>query len=292
MTLHHLLLAGICLVVYGTPVRLPNTTPTLDSDCNGQCACSVATVGLTHATDVKSKPSDTEQVTSLILNVGVEGTAGPHQRPEGIDPVTQTENGDSLDGRSEPSEAGKEAWSQRGQLKKVRSTSEMGHAERQSEAGSVLSEEPETTKEATSTGGKKQLDIDMSTVRLTPGRFLASSTTTPQLSITVRESKEQGGEDRLRLPGEGDSHQGKDPDTGLPTPEAPHLSARFQRLTSHSPTPPSAFVSTPLTTWGNDGATVSPLSDPLLPEIGPNLMPKEDGPESLWTEAARPGGGK
>lgn len=291
LTLHHLLLAGICLCAYGTPVRLPDITPTQDSDCDGQCASSVATVGLTHTPDVKSKPTDTEQLTGLKLNVGVGGTAGPHRRPEGIEPVTQTENGDSLDGRSEPSEAGREAWSHRGELKKVRSTSEMGHAERQSEVASVLPVESESTKEATSTGGKKQLNVDMSTPRLTPGRFLASSTVTPQMSITDRESKDQGGEDRTRLLGEGDSHQAKDPDTSLPSSEPPNPSARSQRLVSHSPTPLSVFVSTPMTIWGNHRATISPLSEPLLPEIGPNLMPKEDGPESLWTEAARPGGG-
>lgn len=231
-------------------------------------------------------------MTGLVLNVGVGGTAGPHGRPEGIDPVTQTENGDSLDGRSGPSEAGREAWSHRDEVKKVESTSEMGHAERQSDVASVLFVESESTKEATSTGGKNNLDIDMTTPRLIPVRLLASSTATPQLSIPARESKAQGGEHRTRLPGEGegDSHQSKDTDTSLPSSEPPNPSAPFQRLTSQSPTPLS--VSTPLTIWGNDGATVSPLSDPLLPEIGPNLMPKEDGPESLWTEAARPGGGK
>lgn len=288
LTLHHLLLAGICLCVYGTPVRLPDITPTQD----GQCASPGATVALTHTTVVKSKPTDAEQVTGLKLNVGVGGMADPHGRHKGIEAVTQTENGDSLDGGSEPSEAGREVWSHRGELKKVRSTSEMGRAERQSEVASVLSVESKSTIEATSTGGRKQVSLDMSTPRLSPVRFLASSTATPQMSITVREIKDQGEEDRTRLPSEDDSQQGKDPETSLPSSEPPNPSARFQRLISQSSAPLSVFVSTPVTIWGNGGATVSPLSEPLLPEIGPNLMPKEDGPESLWTEAARPGGGK
>ncbi len=305
-TLHGLLLAGTCLCVCGTPVHLPNLTPTQDSDCDGQCAGSVTTIGSAHTTDVKSEPSDTEHVTGLISNVGAGGGAGPRGQPEGIAPVTQTENGDSLDGRSGLSEAGGEAWSQRSEEKKVGSASEMGDAERQSEAASVLPVDPEGGKEdlpATSepilspTGGRKQLNVAVSTTRLTPDGFLASSTAPPQLSITARESKEQGGEDRTKLPGNADSIQDKDPETSLTSStEPPNPGAKIQKLTSHSPIPPSVFVSlrtsTPLSIWGHDGATISSLPDPLLPEIGPNLMPREDGPESLWTEATRPGGGK
>ncbi|XP_035534817.1 armadillo-like helical domain-containing protein 4 isoform X2 [Morone saxatilis] len=259
-TLHRLLLAGLlCLCVDGTPVPLQNFTPGQDSDCDRQCASSVTTVGSMLTTDVKSEPSDTEHVTGLILNVGARGGAGPHGRPEGTAPVTQTANGDSFDGRSGPSEAGGEAWSQRSEVKKVGSTSEMGDAQRQSEAVSVLPVDPEVP---------------------------------PQLSITA--SKDQSGEDRTKLPGYGDSLQDKDPETSSPSSkEPPTPGERMQKLTSHSPIPPSVFVSprtsTPLSIWGHSGATISSLPDPLLPEIGPNLMPREDGPESLWTEAARPG---
>ncbi|KAM4713107.1 uncharacterized protein armh4 [Anableps anableps] len=43
--------------------------------------------------------------------------------------------------------------------------------------------------------------------------------------------------------------------------------------------------------WGHDGPTKSSSSDLILPEIGPlNMMPRDDGLESLWTEAARPAG--
>ncbi|XP_044026225.1 uncharacterized protein LOC122863627 isoform X2 [Siniperca chuatsi] len=290
-TLHRLLLAGTCLCVYGTPVRLPNFTPTQDSGCDEQCAVLVTTVGSTNAPDVKSEPSDT----------GAGGGAGSHGQPQAIAPVTQTENGDSLDGRFGPSEVGGEAWSQKSEVKKVGSMSEMGDAQRQSEAASVLPVDPEGRKEdkpvtsgpiLSSTGGRKQLDIAVSITRLTPDGFLPSSTAPPQLSITARESKDQGGEDPTKLPGRGDSLQDKDPETSSPSStEPPNPGARVQKLTSHSPIPPSVFVSsTPLSIWGHDGATISSLPDPLLPEIGPNLMPREDGPESLWTEAARPSG--
>ncbi|XP_023286123.1 uncharacterized protein C14orf37 homolog isoform X1 [Seriola lalandi dorsalis] len=299
--LHRLLLAGTCLCVYGTPVHLSDFTPTQDSGCDGECASSVKTVRSTDTTDVKSKPSDTEHVTGLILNVGAGGGAGPHGQPEGIAPLTQTENEGSLDGRSGRSEAGGEAWSQSGKVKNVGSSSETGDADRQSEATSVRSVESESTKEdipvfdeheSTSTGGEKQSDtVHMSTSRLTPGGLLASSTAPPQLEP----SDSQGGADRTRLPGGGYSLQDKDPEKSTPSStEPPNPSARIQRLTSHSPIPSSVFVSprtsTSLTIWGHDGATVSSLPDPLLPEIGPNLMPREDGPESLWTEAVRPGG--
>nr|XP_020459398.1 uncharacterized protein C14orf37 homolog isoform X2 [Monopterus albus] len=300
--LHHLLLAGTCLGVYGTAVLLPDFTPTQDNDCDRQCASSLRSAGSSHTTDVKSVPSDAERVTGMILNVDVGGVAGPHGRPEGIDPMTHAENGDSLDGKSGPSAAGGETWSQRREIKKVGSTSEMGEAEGQSEAASVLSVGSVTTKvykpvmdeqKSTVTGGRKKLDIDMNIPKLTPGGFSASFTAPLLLSITARESKDPGGEDRTRLPG--DSHQSKDPRTSLTSSTEPqHPSAQIQSLTSQSPITSSVFVSsrtsTPLTIWGHDGAAIPSIPDPLLPEIGPNLMPREDGPESLWTEAARPGG--
>lgn len=75
----------------------------------------------------------------------------------------------------------------------------------------------------------------------------------------------------------------------------PYAPLWTQRLSSSSPIPSLMFVtpqtSTPLTVWRRDGATVSSPSDPILPEIGPNMMSRDDL-ESLWTEAARPAGGK
>ncbi|XP_032398481.1 uncharacterized protein armh4 isoform X2 [Etheostoma spectabile] len=296
-TLHRLLLAGTCLCVYGTPVHLPNFTPTQDRDCDGQCASSVTTVGSTHTTDVKSEPSNTEHVTGLVVNAGAEGGAGPLGRPEGTDPVTQTENGDSLDGRFGSSDAGGEAWSQRSGVKKFGSSSEMGDA--QSESAVVLSVDPEdkvdtpVIKPALSpTRGRKQLDTAGSTTGFTPDGYIASSRVPPQLSIPAREGKDQG--EQAKLPGCGDSLLDKDPETSLPSSAEPNAGEWIQKRTSHSPTHPSVFAS-PLTSthlpiWGNDGATMSSLTDPLLAEIGLNLMPREDGPESLWTEAARPSG--
>ncbi|XP_031722047.1 armadillo-like helical domain-containing protein 4 [Anarrhichthys ocellatus] len=279
--LHRLLLAGTCLCVCGTPVHLPNSPPTQ--------ASSVTTVGSMHTTDVKSEPSDTELVTGLILNVGAVGGAGPHGQPEGMDPVTQTENGDSFGGRSGPSEAGGEAWSQSSGVKKFGSSSEMGDDQGQTEAAAVLSVEPDVRQEdiavdnqpvLSSTGGRKLLDTAV-TVR---DGFLASSSEAPQLSITASEAKDQGEEDQTKL----------DPETSLPsTTEPPNPGTPIQTPASHSSIPPTVFVSprtsTLLSIWGHD-ETMSSLPDPLLPEIGPNLMPREDGPESLWTEAARPSG--
>ncbi|XP_034755805.1 uncharacterized protein LOC117961335 isoform X2 [Etheostoma cragini] len=286
-TLHRLLLAGTCLCVYGTPVHLPNT-PTQDSDCDGQCASPVTTAGSTHTTDVKSEPSDSEHVTGLILNAGPEGGAGPLGRPEGTDPVTQAENGDSLDGRFGSSDAGGEAWSQRSGVKEVGSSSEMGDA--QSEL--VLSVDPEDKEDIPGLRIKPVLSPAGSTTGFAPDGYLASSRVPPQLSITAREGKDQGEE--AKLPSNGDSLQDKDPETSLPSSAEPNTGEWIQKLTSHSPTHPSVFASaltsTHLPIWGNDGATISSLTDPLLPEIGLNLMPREDGPESLWTEAARPSG--
>lgn len=63
-----------------------------------------------------------------------------------------------------------------------------------------------------------------------------------------------------------------------------------------SPVPPMVFVSiqtsTPLSSWGHEGPPTLSVQEPLLPDMGSNLMPREDGPESLWTEATRPGGSK
>lgn len=300
--LHHLLfLSGTCLCVYGNPILLPNITPTQDGSCDGQCASSVTT----HPTE--SKLSDTKDLSDPILNVGAEGGAGSHGRrtgPEGIDLLTQTENGDSLDGRSGPSVTGGEEWSQSSKVKKAGSVSEMGNAHRQSEVDSVLSVNPESTKEPvlTPTGERKQLDMAVSTPRMTPDGFSASSAAPPQTEVSSlskelipeKKKNDQGGE-YGKTPEAGDSLHGKDTETSWPSStEPPNPSVRIQRLTSHSPVPPSVFASprTSLSIWGHDGATTSTLPDPLLPEIGPNLVPKEDGLESLWTEAARPSGGK
>lgn len=264
--LQPLLLAGTCLCVCGTPVHLPDAKPEYDHDCYGQCVSSRTTVGSTHSADEKPEPSGSEHATGLMWKAGVGGGAGPHGQPEGTAPVTQIEKGYILDGRLGMREAGGEAWSQRREAEKVGSTSEMGEAQRPSETASVLPVYPDTPGEAmlSPTGGRQQVDIAGTTTRLPPDGFL------------VRESKDQDGEDRTKTLGYGDS--------------------QIQKLTSHSSIPPMVFVSpqtsTPLSITSHDGATMSSLPEPLLPEMGPNLMPREDGPESLWTEATRLSGGK
>lgn len=63
-----------------------------------------------------------------------------------------------------------------------------------------------------------------------------------------------------------------------------------------SPVPPMVFVSiqtsTPLSAWGHEGPPNPSVQEPLLPDMGANLMPREEVPECLWTEATRPSGSK
>lgn len=259
-----LLLAGTCLCVCGAPVLLQGLKASQDG--------SVTLGKLTQGTDVKFLSSDAE---GLMLNVGAGGGTGPHGQPEGIEAVTQTENGDSSDRRSGLSEAAGEAWSQRSKEKKSGNRSEMGD----SETASVLFDEKEEAPfNIEPTGGRKHLDADMST-RLSPGGLLASTGEPPQQASGSQKS------DRTKLPGLDSS-----PETN------PHSSTEATDLhiptTSHGD-PPLLFVTprtfTNLMNWGSDGATMSSLPDPFLAEIRQNLMPKEDGSESLWTEAAKPG---
>lgn len=272
-------------------MQLPNFDPaTQDSSFEGECGSSLITARPIRAIDVEPSPTDTEHVTGLLVNVGGGGGTGPDGRPEGIDPLTQTENGDSLDGRSGPSEDGGEAWSQR---REVKSGSEIGDSERQSQAASVEPESrqedvPVSSEDLSPTGEGKDTDMDLSTPERTPGRLLDFTTAPPQLDA-VSETKLSGF----------DPFQDKDPEPSLTSssePPNPSMSLWTRKLTSQNPIPPLVFItprtSTPFALWSHDGATISSLPDPYLPEIGPNLMPREDGPESLWTEASRPAGGE
>ncbi|XP_061785108.1 uncharacterized protein [Nerophis lumbriciformis] len=55
-----------------------------------------------------------------------------------------------------------------------------------------------------------------------------------------------------------------------------------------SPASPQTFMALPL--LANEGPLMPTPPEPLLPDIEPNMMPKDDSTESLWTEAARSGG--
>lgn len=234
---------------------------------------------------MRSESSGGKHVTSLFWKVGAGGGAGPHGRPEGTALVTQTEKGNSLDGRSGLSEAGGEVWRRRSLVKKV-GIRETGDARRQST--SVLPVYPDIpiTSEAVviSTGGRSQIDV--STMRFPPGGFLASFTALPQMNIAAKDNRDQSEEEQSKPFPYADSVRDKEPSFGD--------QEWSQKPTPHSPIPPLVFVSPQTSTspWGHDGATISFLPDPLLPEIGSNLMPREDGPENLWTEAMRPSGGK
>ncbi|XP_052326699.1 armadillo-like helical domain-containing protein 4 isoform X2 [Oncorhynchus keta] len=120
VTLHHLLLAGVCLCVYSTPVPpLHDYAPsTQDSGCDGQAGepmegepcLTPATPVSVISTSVQSGPSDpgrlsygmaehrTGSWTDLSENVGAGGGTGPDvdgSELGGIEPVTQVGNRDS-----------------------------------------------------------------------------------------------------------------------------------------------------------------------------------------------------
>ncbi|XP_039873558.1 armadillo-like helical domain-containing protein 4 isoform X2 [Simochromis diagramma] len=288
--LHHLLLTGTCLCVYGAPLNLPHFSPTHAGSCEGLCASSVTTTGSTHATDLKPTPSDSRHESDLTVNVGGGGGTGPHERPRGTDAVTQTENGDSIDGRSRLSEAGGEAWSQSAEIEKIGSKSEMRDSEKQSESvdsESKKEDAPVHGEHLIPTGGTEQSDMDTSTRKRTPSRLLTSTSAPSHLQTSYSQKSNPAGAYGTKS---FDSHWDKDTERSLPEPPNPSVSLWTQ--TSHSPTPHvfTHQTSSPLGIWGHDSTTMSSLPDPFLPEIGPSLIPREDGPESLWTEAARPGG--
>ncbi|KAK5605986.1 hypothetical protein CRENBAI_002613 [Crenichthys baileyi] len=108
------------------------------------------------------------------------------------------------------------------------------------------------------------------------------------------QKSKQGGTDRTR-PSAFDGQDEYSEATLQSSTKPPNTPLWSPKLASLSPIPPLLLVtpqtSTHLTLWGHDGPTKSSPSDRILPEIGPlNLMPRDDGLESLWTEAARPAG--
>ncbi|XP_056872138.1 armadillo-like helical domain-containing protein 4 isoform X3 [Takifugu flavidus] len=85
-----------------------------------------------------------------------------------------------------------------------------------------------------------------------------------KMNITKRESRDQGdAKDKEHKPDRTDHHPSSIPPLDFATPR----------------------TSTPF--WDHYGPTGSSQPDPLLPDIGANLMPRDDGPQSVWTEATR-----
>ena len=83
----------------------------------------------------------------------------------------------------------------------------------------------------------------------------------------------------------------EDPAPGLPSSqEPPEGPAEGQGPQVPGPTPSVApSLGAPpfpvMVEWGPDGATAPIVPDLLLAEVGADVMPKTEGPESLWSEA-------
>lgn len=138
-------------------------------------------------------------------------------------------------------------------------------------------------------GGDEERQVgsrEEASARSPPGGDPASVTAAPPSSSTA------GGDSEEEEPGE--PLRDKEPGPEL-APTAEGLQAASPSP-PRSPVPPMVFVSlqtsTPLSAWGREGPPTPSVQEPLLPDMGANLMPREDGPESLWTEATRSGGSK
>ncbi|XP_024860194.1 armadillo-like helical domain-containing protein 4 isoform X2 [Kryptolebias marmoratus] len=113
-----------------------------------------------------------------------------------------------------------------------------------------------------------------------------------------RQNKEKPVDDETASPTGGRDQGDAERGTRLSFPDSessdPYSPLWTQKVASSSPIPSLMFApprtSAPLAVWGRDGAPVPSPSDPILPEMGPNMMSRDDGLESLWTEAARPAG--
>lgn len=200
--------------------------------------------------NLRSESAGVKGATGLLWKFGAGGGVAPREAPGGAALATQTENGDGREGRSGSSVAGGEVRSNRSEIKPVGIASEKTDSQRQAPLLSPLFADP------------------LVTPKLPPNLplegILAPPSPSPQTKVTKRESRDQGdSKDKERQPDWSDHHPSSIPPLDLITPQ----------------------TSTPL--WDQYGPTVSSLPDPLLPDIGPNLMPREDGPESVWTEATR-----
>ncbi|XP_015239952.1 PREDICTED: uncharacterized protein C14orf37 homolog isoform X1 [Cyprinodon variegatus] len=277
--LRGLLLAETCLYAYGAPTYVPGFNQMQDSSCEEHCASSVTADRVTYSTE--PVPLDKEHVTSFILNAAAGGGTGLHGGPEGIGPVTQTKNGDSAHRRIGLSPADREAQ------KKIESVSE------EEDIGSVKKAKPVSGEPFGPTDGRGRLDADINTPARTSGSFEASIT--PQMDFFYSQKSKEGGKDGTK-PSAFDDEEDEYSEATLQSFTEPLNTPLWsQKMGSLSSIPPLLMgtpqASTHLTVWGHDGPTKSLPSDVILPEIGPlNMMPKDDGLESLWTEAARPAG--
>ncbi|MED6276216.1 hypothetical protein CHARACLAT_000998 [Characodon lateralis] len=272
------LLAETFLYVYGAPTYIPGFNQMQDSSREEHCTSSVPTDEVTYSTE--SVPLDKVHVTSFIVNVGAGGGTGPHGGPEGIGPVTQTKNGDSVHRQFGLSKADHEA------RKKIESISV------EEDVDSVKEDKPVNGEPLGPKNWREPVDIVMNTHTRTSGSFWASIT--PQMDSFYSQKSKQGGTDRTR-PSAFDGQDEYSEATLQSSTKPPNTPLWSPKLASLSPIPPLLLVtpqtSTHLTVWGHDGPTNSSPSDRILPEIGPlNMMPRDDGLESLWTEAARPAG--
>ncbi|CAF89325.1 unnamed protein product [Tetraodon nigroviridis] len=216
--------------------------------------CSGGCAGSLKPQNLRSEPSGVKSVTGPLWKVDA-GGAAPHEAPTGESLVTQAENWDGRDGISGSTVAGGGVWNDRGEIKKFGIASQTRDSQTQS---SPFPDHPVPPKQA-----------HVPTARFPLDGILAPSSTSPQMNITKRASTDQGdSEDKEQEPDWTDYHPSSIPPLDFITPQN----------------------AAPI--WDQYGPTEPSLPDPLLPDIGTNLMPKEDGPESVWTEATRASEGK
>lgn len=237
--------------------------------CLGVCGTPVHLPGVQHnqdgdcfgecAKNQRSEHSGVQSGTGLLWKVGAGGGAGPHGPPTGESLVTQTENWDDHDGISGSTGAGGGVWNNRSEIRKVGIASQTRDSQRQSSSAPPLfPDHPVTPKKA-----------DVPTATFPLDGILAPPTILPQMNMTKRASRDQGDpKDKDHEADWADYHPSSIPPLDVVTPQN------------------SAPV------WDQYGPSVASLPDPLFPDIGANLMPKEDGPESVWTEATRASEGK
>lgn len=228
----------------------------------GMCLCVCGTPvhlpGVQHNQDLRSEHAPVKSVTGLLWKVGAGGGAAPHEPPMGDSLVTQTENWDSRDGISGSAVAGGGVWSDRSEIKKAAIASQTRDSQRHpSSVAPPFLDHPVTPKQA------------VPAARFPLDGILAPSSILPQTNITKRVRRDQGDtKDKAHEPDWTDHHPSSIPPLDFVTPQ------------NSAPT------------WDQYGPTVPSLPDLLLPDITPNLMPKEEGPESVWTEATRASEGK